>query len=124
MKELFYLTAHSTHFILQFCGVGDMVKNLSDSERGNLLLPLHGLLFLISSKGSFYAPSHRQDSTYHVALAGTTNISIGQRIDPMTHHIMNECSTIKLHPDPLQKREEITTKDMACMHGYVGVCCD
>ena len=29
-----------------------MVKNHSDSERGNPL-PLHGLLFLISSKGSF-----------------------------------------------------------------------
>ena len=29
-----------------------MVKDYSDSERGNLLLP-HGLLFLISSKGSF-----------------------------------------------------------------------
>ena len=29
-----------------------MVKDHSDSERGNLLLP-HGLLFLISSKGSF-----------------------------------------------------------------------
>ena len=29
-----------------------MIKDHSDSERGNLLLP-HGLLFLISSKGSF-----------------------------------------------------------------------
>ena len=29
------------------------VKDHSDSERGNPLLP-HGLLFLISSKGSFY----------------------------------------------------------------------
>ena len=29
-----------------------MVKDHSDSERGNLLLP-HGLLFLINSKGSF-----------------------------------------------------------------------
>ena len=30
-----------------------MVKNHSDSERGNTLPPLHGLLFPISSKGSF-----------------------------------------------------------------------
>ena len=30
-----------------------MVKDHSDSERGNLLLPLHGLFFFISSKGSF-----------------------------------------------------------------------
>ena len=67
-----------------------MVKNLSDSERGNPLQP-YGLLFPISSKGSFictisqigthhdlcytsrgvlaetrnvYASSHRQDNTY------------------------------------------------------------
>ena len=33
-------------------GVGHMVKDHSDSEGGNLLPP-HGLLFLISSKGSF-----------------------------------------------------------------------
>ena len=32
--------------------VSDMVKDHSNSERGNPQLP-HGLLFLISSKGSF-----------------------------------------------------------------------
>ena len=47
-KEMFYLTTHSTHFIY----VGLIEKDHSDSERGNLLLP-HGLLFPISSKGSF-----------------------------------------------------------------------
>ena len=49
---MFYLMRHSTHFILQLYGVGHMVKNHSDSERGNLLPP-HGLLFPINSKGSF-----------------------------------------------------------------------
>ena len=44
---MFYLTMHSTHFIY-----GHMVKNHSDSKRGNPLLP-HGLLFPINSKGSF-----------------------------------------------------------------------
>ena len=51
-KEMFYLTTHSTHFILWLYGVGYMVKDHSDSERGNLLPP-HGLLFSINSKGSF-----------------------------------------------------------------------
>ena len=36
-------------FYLQLYGVGHMVKDHSDSERGNPMLP-HGLLFLISSK--------------------------------------------------------------------------
>ena len=39
-------------FYLQLYGVGHMVKDNSDSERGNLLPP-HRLLFPISSKGSF-----------------------------------------------------------------------
>ena len=37
---------------LRLYGVIHMVKDLSDSEKGNLLLP-HGLLFPINSKGSF-----------------------------------------------------------------------
>ena len=39
-------------FYLRLYGVEHMVKDHSDSERGNLLLP-HGLLFPITSKGSF-----------------------------------------------------------------------
>ena len=41
-----------------------MIKDYSNSERGNPLPP-HGLLFPISSKGSLYAPPHTQDITYH-----------------------------------------------------------
>ena len=51
-KEMFYLTMHSTHFILRLYGVGHMVKDHSDSEKGNQLPP-HRLFFPISSKGSF-----------------------------------------------------------------------
>ena len=51
-KEMFYLMTNSTHFILRLYGVGHMVKDHSDSERGNPLPP-HGLLFPIYSKGSF-----------------------------------------------------------------------
>ena len=73
-KEMFYLTTHSTHFIYGYMA-SDMVKDHSDSKRGNPLL-LHGLIFPFSSKG------HRHDNTYHslccanrVALAGTRNVS-------------------------------------------------
>ena len=37
---------------LRLYGVGHMVEDHSDSERGNPLLP-HGVLFPINSKGSF-----------------------------------------------------------------------
>ena len=56
---------HSTHFILWSYCLAHMVKDCSDSKKGNLLLS-HGLLFPISSKGSFIICKHpRQDSTYH-----------------------------------------------------------
>ena len=78
-KKMFYLTTHSTHFIygymasaiwywtseknvlfndalntfyLRLYGVRHMVKDHSDSEKGNPLPP-HRLLLSINSKGSF-----------------------------------------------------------------------
>ena len=42
-KEIFYLTMHSTHFIYGYMA-SDMVKDHSDSERGNPLPPF-GVLF-------------------------------------------------------------------------------
>ena len=52
-EGMFYLMMHSTHFILQLYGVGHMLKDHSDSERGNAFPQLYGLLFPVSSKGSF-----------------------------------------------------------------------
>ena len=49
-----------------------MVKDHSDTERGNPLPP-HGLHFLIGSKGFFYM--HHPIDTNHGALAGTRNSS-------------------------------------------------
>ena len=61
-----------------------MVKDHSDSEKGNLLPPLLGYSYRLTASVLLYAPSHRQDSTYHGlcytsrgALAGTRNSSIG-----------------------------------------------
>ena len=64
-------------FYLRLYGVGHMVKDHYDSEKGNSLPP-NRLLFPINSKGSFICI--RQDNTYHGfcytsrgALAGTRN---------------------------------------------------
>ena len=50
-REMFYLTMHSTHFIYSYMA-SDMVKDHSDSEKGNPLPPQR-LLLSINSKGSF-----------------------------------------------------------------------
>ena len=51
-KEMFLFHNALSTFYLRLYGVGHMVKNHSDSERGNPLPP-HGLLSPINSKGSF-----------------------------------------------------------------------
>ena len=87
-------------FYLRLYGIIHMVKDHSDSERGNPLPP-HGLLFPISSKGSFICtiPETGQHIpriwyTSRGALAGTRNSWLGPpwRIDPTTHRVMSEHS--------------------------------
>ena len=70
-------------FYLQLYGIRHMVKDHPDNERGNPLPP-HGLHFRLAARVILYAPSHRQDSTYHGlcytshgALAGMRNSSMG-----------------------------------------------
>ena len=52
-KEMFYLTMHSTHSILRLYGVRHMVKDHI------------GYSFRLTARVLLYAPSHRQDNTYH-----------------------------------------------------------
>ena len=73
-KEMFYLMKHSTHFIVLYCII-HIVKDHSDREETS---------FRVAAGDLLYAPSHRQDSTYHSlcytsrgALAGTRNSSMG-----------------------------------------------
>ena len=60
-----------------------------------------GYSFRLTARGLLYAPSHRQDSTYHSlcytsrgTLDGTRNSSMGppQEIDPMTQRTTSESS--------------------------------
>ena len=66
-KDVLYLTMHSTHFMYGYIA-SDMVKDHSDSNKGNLL-QLHGLLFPVSSKGSVLV--HVLCYSSRGALAGT-----------------------------------------------------
>ena len=52
-REMFLFNDALNTFYLRLYGVRHMVKDHSDSEKGNLLPSLYGLLFSNSSKGSF-----------------------------------------------------------------------
>ena len=72
-------------FYLQLYGVRHMVKNHTDSERGNLLPP-HGLLFLISSKGSYV--HHPTDRITHTTGFVTPIVEhwLEREIAQWSHH--------------------------------------
>ena len=77
-KEMFYFTTHSTHFIYGYMASDKIVKDHSDSEKGNPLPPHMGYSIRLAARVLLYASSHRQDNTYHGlcytsrgALAGT-----------------------------------------------------
>ena len=70
-------------FYIPLYGVGHMVKDHSDSERGNNCRHM-GYSFRLTARVLLYASSHRQDSTYHGlcytsrgAMAGMRNRSMG-----------------------------------------------
>ena len=63
---MFYLTMHSTHYIYGYMVSDIMVKDHSDSKRGNPLMP-HWLIFPISSKGFFYM-HHPTDRITHTTV--------------------------------------------------------
>ena len=99
-KEMFYLTTHSTHFIYGYM-VSDIWLRTILIVREETRCHHIGYSFRLAARVLLYAPSHRQDSTYHGlcytsrgALAGTKNSSMGPpwRIDPTTHRTMSECS--------------------------------
>ena len=82
-KEVFYLTTHSTHFIYGYMASGiwhRTIRIARDETRCRHM----GYSFRLAARVLLYAPSHRQDSTYHGlcytsrgAQAGTRNSSMG-----------------------------------------------
>ena len=80
---MFYLTMHSTHFMLRLYDVRHMVKNHSAREETRCHHYM-GYTFRLAVSVLLYAPFHTHDSTYHDlcytsrgALAGTRNGSVG-----------------------------------------------
>ena len=138
-REMFYLTTHSTHFIYRYMAsdiwlrtihIAQWVHPMKDRSDdpphhgrtlylwATVLLPewketrcRHmGYSFRLAARVLLYAPSHRQDSTYHGlcytssgALAGMRYSSTGPpwRIDPTTHRTMSEAFTTELHLAPV-----------------------
>ena len=82
-KEIFYLTMHSTRFIYGYMMSDIWLRTILIVRKETRCCHI-GYSLQLTAKFILYAPSHRQDSTYHSlcytshgALAGTRNSSMG-----------------------------------------------
>ena len=82
-KEVFYLTTHSTHFIYGYMESDIWLRTILIVRKETRCCHM-SYSFWLTARVLLYAPSHRQDSTYHIvcytsrgALAGTRNSSMG-----------------------------------------------
>ena len=63
-KEMFYLTTHSTHFIYGYMA-SDIWYRTTQIVREETRWRHMGYSFRLTARVLLYAPSYRQDSTYH-----------------------------------------------------------
>ena len=80
---MFYLTTHSTHFIYGYMASDIWLRTILIVRKETRCRHM-GYSFRLAARVLLYAPSYRQDNTYHGlcytsrgALAGTRNSSMG-----------------------------------------------
>ena len=82
-REMFYLTMHSTHFIYGYMASDIRLRTILIVRKETCCRHI-GYSYRLTARALLYAPSHRQNNTYHGlcytsrgALAGTRNSSMG-----------------------------------------------
>ena len=82
-REMFYLTTHSTHFIYGYMASDICLRTILIVRKETRCRHI-GYSYRLTARVLLYAPSHRQDNTYHGlcytsrgTLAGTRNSSMG-----------------------------------------------
>ena len=63
-KEMFYLTTHSTHFIYGYMASDIWLRTILIVRKETRCCHV-GYSYRLTARVLLYAPSHRQDSTYH-----------------------------------------------------------
>ena len=63
-REMFYLTTHSTHFIYSYMASDIWLRTILIVRKETRCRHI-GYSYQLTARVLLYAPSHRQDSTYH-----------------------------------------------------------
>ena len=108
-KEILYLTTHSRHFIYGYMASDIWLRTILIVKKETRCRHI-GYSFRLTARVLLYAPSHRQDNTYHGlcytsrgALAGTRNSSMGSPHEGSIRRpiaLLSNALTTELHLAP------------------------
>ena len=80
-REMFYLTTHSTHFIYGYMASDIWLRTIQIVRKETRCRHI-GYSYRLTARVLLYAPSHRQDNTYH-SLEHWLEREIAQWVHPM-----------------------------------------
>ena len=90
-RKMFYLTTHSTHFIYGYMASDIWLRTILIVRKETRCRHI-GYSYRLTARVLLYAPSHRQDNTYH-GLCYTSRGEIA-RMDVMTDNGLKEMKQI------------------------------
>ena len=109
---MFYLTTHSRHFIYGYMASDIWLRTILIVRKETRCRHI-GFSYRLTARVLLYAPSHRQDNTYHGlcytsrgALVGTRNSSMGLPYEGSIRRTMSERSTSELRGAPNKKQNK------------------
>ena len=114
---MFYLTTHSTHFIYGYMASDIWLRTILIVRKETRCRHI-GYSYQLTARVLLYAPSHRQDNTYHGlcytshgALAGTRNSSMGPPHDgSIRRPAAPWANALPLSYVPLPNLSEVTSR--------------
>ena len=82
---MFYLTTHSTHFVYGYMA-SDIWYMTTQIARDETRCRHMGYSFRLAARVLLYAPSHRQDNTYHGLFTPIVEHWLEREIAQWVHH--------------------------------------
>ena len=128
--EMFYLTTHSTHFIYGYMASDIWLRTILIVRKETRCCHI-GYSYQLAARVLLYAPSHRQDSTYHSlcytsrgALAGMRNMLSGRHSSPSNAWNSAKEINLQTHSEKTSFRTRhemfyLTTHSTHFIYGYM-----
>ena len=94
-REMFYLTTHSTHFIYGYMASDIWLRTIL-IVRKETRCRLIGYSYRLTARVLLYAPSHRQDNTYHGLCYTSRGALAGTRMMVRVKQLSNSQTYLKI----------------------------